>query len=230
MIEKGLLVRSACVAAIAVAGFSVSHAQQTVGPVSATPTPASTAAGTARPRRAEARTARGAAAPPPDRADGPNGHRLHASGDHISENFLSLFRQTPEMVVITSGPEHRFEFVNEALVRVLGFDATEHPVALQLGGSDRGKLADATQTALSLLYEGEEGSAHAGVSRALQALQTVGSHEREEQTPRHEREPTPIHSNRPAAYPKVKQYASAPGSRNVISTVRSVIEPGQRLP
>jgi alcohol dehydrogenase (cytochrome c) len=39
MIEKGLLVRSACVAAIAVAGFSVSHAQQTVGPVSATPTP-----------------------------------------------------------------------------------------------------------------------------------------------------------------------------------------------
>jgi DNA repair protein RecN (Recombination protein N) len=41
--------------------------------------------------------------------------------------------------------------------------------------ANRGKLADATQTALSLLYEGEEGSAHAGVSRALQALQTVGS-------------------------------------------------------
>ena len=41
--------------------------------------------------------------------------------------------------------------------------------------ANRGKLADATQTALSLLYEGEEGSAHAGVSRALQALQAVGS-------------------------------------------------------
>jgi DNA repair protein RecN (Recombination protein N) len=41
--------------------------------------------------------------------------------------------------------------------------------------ANRGKLADATQTALSLLYEGEEGSAHAGVSRALQALQVVGS-------------------------------------------------------
>jgi len=39
--------------------------------------------------------------------------------------------------------------------------------------ANRGKLADATQTALSLLYEGEEGSAHAGVSRALQALQAV---------------------------------------------------------
>jgi DNA repair protein RecN (Recombination protein N) len=36
--------------------------------------------------------------------------------------------------------------------------------------ANRGKLAEATQTALQLLYESEEGSAHAGVSRALQAL------------------------------------------------------------
>src|SRR5579872_443480 len=36
--------------------------------------------------------------------------------------------------------------------------------------ANRGKLAEATQTALQLLYEAEEGSAHAGVSRALQAL------------------------------------------------------------
>jgi DNA repair protein RecN (Recombination protein N) len=36
--------------------------------------------------------------------------------------------------------------------------------------ANRGKLAEATQTALTLLYEGEEVSAHAGVSRALQAL------------------------------------------------------------
>ena len=41
--------------------------------------------------------------------------------------------------------------------------------------ANRGKLADATQTALSLLYEGEEGSAHASVSRALQALQAVAA-------------------------------------------------------
>jgi two-component system CheB/CheR fusion protein len=40
------------------------------------------------------------------------------------ENFRNLFKQTPEMVCILSGPEHRFEFVNEAHVRVLGFDAT----------------------------------------------------------------------------------------------------------
>ena len=39
-------------------------------------------------------------------------------------NFANLFRQSPEMVCILSGPEHRFEFVNEAHVRALGFDAT----------------------------------------------------------------------------------------------------------
>ncbi len=40
------------------------------------------------------------------------------------ENFRNLFRQTPEMVCILSGPEHRFEFVNEAHIKALGFDAT----------------------------------------------------------------------------------------------------------
>jgi DNA repair protein RecN (Recombination protein N) len=41
--------------------------------------------------------------------------------------------------------------------------------------ANRGKLAEATQTALTLLYEGEDGSAHAGVSRALQALRGLES-------------------------------------------------------
>ncbi len=36
--------------------------------------------------------------------------------------------------------------------------------------ANRGRLAEAAQTALHQLYQGEEGSAHAGVSRALQAL------------------------------------------------------------
>jgi DNA repair protein RecN (Recombination protein N) len=36
--------------------------------------------------------------------------------------------------------------------------------------ANRGRLAEAAQTALHQLYEGEEGSAHASVSRALQAL------------------------------------------------------------
>lgn len=40
------------------------------------------------------------------------------------ENFRNLFRQTPEMVCILSGPEHYFEFVNDAHIKALGFDAT----------------------------------------------------------------------------------------------------------
>jgi two-component system CheB/CheR fusion protein len=40
------------------------------------------------------------------------------------ENFRNLFKQTPEMVCILTGPLHLFEFVNEAHVRALGFDAT----------------------------------------------------------------------------------------------------------
>lgn len=40
------------------------------------------------------------------------------------ENFRNLFRQTPEMVCILQGPDHTFEFVNEAHIKALGFDAT----------------------------------------------------------------------------------------------------------
>lgn len=40
------------------------------------------------------------------------------------ENFRNLFKQTPEMVCILRGPDHVFEFVNEAHIHALGFDAT----------------------------------------------------------------------------------------------------------
>lgn len=40
------------------------------------------------------------------------------------ENFRRLFKQTPEMVCILRGPEHIFEFVNDAHIKALGFDAT----------------------------------------------------------------------------------------------------------
>jgi len=44
------------------------------------------------------------------------------------ENFRSLFRQTPELVCITRGPNHVFDFVNEAHINGLGFDATGQTV------------------------------------------------------------------------------------------------------
>jgi signal transduction histidine kinase/CheY-like chemotaxis protein len=49
--------------------------------------------------------------------------RLSAA-DLERENFRKLFAQVPEVVCILSGPEHIFEFVNQAHVRLLGFDAT----------------------------------------------------------------------------------------------------------
>jgi PAS domain S-box-containing protein len=39
-------------------------------------------------------------------------------------NYYNLFRQMPEMVCVLAGPDHVFEFVNEAHVRALGFNAT----------------------------------------------------------------------------------------------------------
>lgn len=39
-------------------------------------------------------------------------------------NLTNLFAQTPEMFCILEGPEHVFTYVNEAHIKVLGFDAT----------------------------------------------------------------------------------------------------------
>lgn len=44
------------------------------------------------------------------------------------QNFRNLFKQTPEMVCILKGPDHEFEFVNEAHIKALGFDATGRTV------------------------------------------------------------------------------------------------------
>lgn len=46
------------------------------------------------------------------------------AAENERENFRRLFKQTPEMLVTFGGPDHVFEFVNEAHVNVLGFDAT----------------------------------------------------------------------------------------------------------
>lgn len=50
--------------------------------------------------------------------------KAHLAVENERENFRNLFRQTPEMVCIMHGPDHVFEFVNEAHVEVLGFNAT----------------------------------------------------------------------------------------------------------
>lgn len=44
--------------------------------------------------------------------------------DLETRNLINFFSQTPEMFCLLSGPEHLFTYVNEAHIRVLGFNAT----------------------------------------------------------------------------------------------------------
>ncbi|MES2525627.1 MAG: ATP-binding protein [Bdellovibrionota bacterium] len=44
--------------------------------------------------------------------------------DIETRNLINLFSQTPEMFCLLKGPKHLFTFVNEAHIKVLGFDAT----------------------------------------------------------------------------------------------------------
>ncbi|WP_141734544.1 PAS domain-containing hybrid sensor histidine kinase/response regulator [Oligoflexus tunisiensis] len=54
------------------------------------------------------------------------------------ESFRNLFKHTPEEVCILRGPNHIFEFVNDAHIKALGFDATgmsareAHPQATEM--------------------------------------------------------------------------------------------------
>lgn len=47
-----------------------------------------------------------------------------ANLDIETRNLINLFSQTPEIFCLLSGPNHKFTFVNEAHIKVLGFDAT----------------------------------------------------------------------------------------------------------
>ena len=53
---------------------------------------------------------------------------VRAAIENERANFRNLFKQTPEMVCILTGPEHRFEFVNDAHVKALTFDASGQTV------------------------------------------------------------------------------------------------------
>ncbi len=47
-----------------------------------------------------------------------------ANFDLETRNLINLFSQTPEMFCLLSGPKHKFSYVNDAHIKVLGFDAT----------------------------------------------------------------------------------------------------------
>jgi len=88
--------------------------------------------------------------------------------------WLGLLNRTVELEGKARDRDARLELLRYQVSELTALHLKEGEVA-SLGEergrlANRGRLADAAGTALQQLYEGDEGSAHAGVSRALQAL------------------------------------------------------------
>jgi DNA repair protein RecN (Recombination protein N) len=88
--------------------------------------------------------------------------------------WLELLNRTVELEGKARDRDARLELLRYQVHELTALQLKEGEVA-SLGEergrlANRGRLAEAVGTALQQLYEGDEGSAHAGVSRALQAL------------------------------------------------------------
>ena len=88
--------------------------------------------------------------------------------------WMELMNQTVELEGKARDRDARLELLRYQVRELTALQLKEGEVASlaeeRARLANRGRLAEAAQTALHQLYEGEEGSAHAGVSRALQAL------------------------------------------------------------
>ena len=88
--------------------------------------------------------------------------------------WLELMNQTVELEGKARDRDARLELLRYQVRELSALQLKDGEVTLLVEErarlANRGRLAEAAQTALHQLYEGEEGSAHAGVSRALQAL------------------------------------------------------------
>ena len=108
--------------------------------------------------------------------------RLEASAGQVGITYrvwLGLLNRTLELESKARDREAKLELlryqVSELNALQLKEGEFESLVDEQARLANRGKLAEAAQSALQLLYEGEEGSAHASVSRALQTLRALES-------------------------------------------------------
>jgi DNA repair protein RecN (Recombination protein N) len=93
--------------------------------------------------------------------------------------WLELLNQTLELEGKARDREAKLELLKYQVheLNALQLKEGESASLIEERGrlANRGRLAEATQTALQQLYEGEDGSAHAGVSRALQALRGLAT-------------------------------------------------------
>ncbi len=88
--------------------------------------------------------------------------------------WMELMNRTVELEGKARDRDARLELLRYQVHELNALQLKEGEVAIlaeeRARLANRGRLAEAAQTALHQLYEGEEGSAHAAVSRALQAL------------------------------------------------------------
>ncbi len=88
--------------------------------------------------------------------------------------WLELLNRTVELEGKARDRDARLELLRYQVHELIALQLKEAEVTSlteeRARLANRGRLAEAAQTALQQLYEGEQGSAHASVSRALQAL------------------------------------------------------------
>jgi len=93
--------------------------------------------------------------------------------------WLELLNRTLELETKARDRDAKLDMLRYQVHELNALQLKEGEVASLLAErsrlTNRGRLADGAQTALPQLYENEEGSAHAGVSRALQALKGLAS-------------------------------------------------------
>jgi DNA repair protein RecN (Recombination protein N) len=93
--------------------------------------------------------------------------------------WLELLNRTLELEGKARDRDAKLDMLRHQVAELNALQLKEGEAATLLEERDRlanrGRLVEAAQTALQLLYEGEEGSAHAGVSRALQVLRGIAA-------------------------------------------------------
>ncbi len=93
--------------------------------------------------------------------------------------WLGLLNRMLELETLARDRDARLDLLRYQVRELEALQLTEGEVAKlneeRARLANRGRLGEAAQTALMQLYEGEDGSAHAAVSRAIQALRTLAA-------------------------------------------------------
>lgn len=93
--------------------------------------------------------------------------------------WLELLNRTLELESRARDREARLELLRYQVRELNALELKENEIVAlteeRIRLANHGRLAEAAQTALEQLYEGEEGSAHASLSRALQALRNLAA-------------------------------------------------------